>query len=256
MVPTKPFDKKVIAVTGAASGIGCAIANYLGERGAILSLADVQRGDLDKLAAEISTRHSDIKVVTTTVDVSNSDQVSAWMSKTVAEFGHLDGAANFAGVRGGTLKTFEKLEDHLWEPVLSVNLMGVVHSLREQLKVLSPGGSIVNAASVAGLRSLPWPGNGPYVAAKHAIVGLTKSAAREYGEKGIRVNCVCPGAIDTPILDLPVDVDEKAYAAALNQALPRVGKPEEVAALVAFLLGSESCFITGTSMVIDGGFMA
>ncbi|KZL84558.1 short chain dehydrogenase reductase family [Colletotrichum incanum] len=250
------FAGKVIAVTGAASGIGRAVALYLGERGASLALSDVQKEELENVAADIVATFPHAKAVASVVDVRNSNAVNEWISSTVKTFGHLDGAANIAGTGGNSSQMpLESQEDEDWDFVVSINSTGVMICLREELKVLSDGGSIVNASSVLGLRSGFSTGMSAYTASKHGVMGLTKMAAREYGHKNIRINSINPGAITTPMM--PGDISD--YADESGGVMPpifRMGKPEEVAALVAFLLGDESKYITGTSMVIDGGYLS
>ncbi|GKT47517.1 levodione reductase [Colletotrichum spaethianum] len=187
------FTGKVIAVTGAASGIGRAVALCLGERGASLALSDVQKDKLEKVAAEIVAEFPQSKVVASVVDVRNSNEVKEWISSTIETFGHLDGAANIAGTGGNYSPTpLETQEDKDWDFVVSVNLTGVMICMREELKVLTNGGSIVNASSVLGLHGGFSTGLSAYTASKHGVMGLTKMAAREYGHKNIRINSINP----------------------------------------------------------------
>ncbi|KAF6826109.1 3-oxoacyl-(acyl-carrier-protein) reductase [Colletotrichum plurivorum] len=244
---SKSFEGKVIAVTGAASGIGRGVATYLANRGASLALSDVQAGPLRNLAADLSSLG--VRVIPTVVDVSNPTQVKDWIEQTVKDFGKLDGAANIAGTGGSTAVPLEAQTDKDWDLVIGINMTGTMYSMREELNHLTDGGSIVNASSVLGLRSSPGAGGSSYVASKHAVLGMTRQAAREYGHRGIRVNCVNPGAIDTPMMAHAKDDTSGVYTSPLG----RWGQPEDVARLVGFLLGDESTFITGTSVVIDGG---
>ncbi|KAF6792637.1 3-oxoacyl-(acyl-carrier-protein) reductase [Colletotrichum sojae] len=241
------FQGKVIAVTGAASGIGRGVATYLANRGASLAISDVQVEPLTNLAADVSSLG--VRVIPTVVDVSNPTQVKDWIEQTVKDFGKLDGAANIAGTGGSTAVPLEAQADKDWDLVIGINMTGTMYSMREELKHLTDGGSIVNASSVLGLRSSPSAGGSSYVASKHAVLGMTRQAAREYGHRGIRVNCVNPGAIDTPMMAWAKDDTSGIYTSPLG----RWGQPEDVARLVGFLLGDESTFITGTSIVIDGG---
>ncbi|KAF4870263.1 3-oxoacyl-[acyl-carrier-protein] reductase FabG [Colletotrichum siamense] len=243
----KPFNDKVIAITGAASGIGRAVATYLATRGASLAISDVQKDPLLSLGTELSA--TGVRIEATVVDVSDSEQVKSWIEETVKIFGRLDGAANIAGTGGSTGDRLEAQTDKDWNLVLSINLSGTMYSMREELKHLTDGGSIVNASSVLGLRSAPDAGGSAYVATKHAVLGMTKQAAREYGHRKIRVNCVNPGAIDTPMMAQAKAEDSGVY----TPPIPRWGQPEDVASLVGFLLGDESTYISGTSIVIDGG---
>jgi NAD(P)-dependent dehydrogenase (short-subunit alcohol dehydrogenase family) len=189
-VSLKPFAEKVIAVTGAASGIGRAVAVYLANRGASLAISDVQKDALTKLSGELSAAGA--RVEATVVDVSNPGQVKDWIEKTVKTLGKLDGAANIAGISGSMVDRLEAQTDEDWKLVIDINLSGTMYSMREEIKHLKDGGSIVNASSVLGLRSAPDPGSASYVASKHAVLGITRQAAREYGHRNIRVNCVNP----------------------------------------------------------------
>jgi NAD(P)-dependent dehydrogenase (short-subunit alcohol dehydrogenase family) len=191
MASQYPFAGKVIAVTGAASGIGLATAHYLAKRGASLSLADIQEKELS--AAEISIQSvltPAAKVLATILDVQKNSQVEQWIERTIAEFGKLDGAANVAGVFVEPSTGIKGLDDKIWDFVLGVNLTGLMYCLRAQIKVISRGGSIVTTSSVAGLvGSAQYPA---YTTSKHGVIGLTKCAAREMGDTEVRVNCVVP----------------------------------------------------------------
>lgn len=183
------FEGKVIAITGAASGIALATAKLLSSLGARLSLADVQKEQLKKVVADLDLREESI--LFRAVDVRKKEQVSAWIEDTVQHFGRLDGAASLAGVISRKNDLLQDLEDDDWEFVMSVNATGMMHCLRAELKVMSGGGSIVNAASIAGL--IGRRRNSTYNASKHAVIGVTKSAAKEVGaDRKIRVNCVAP----------------------------------------------------------------
>ncbi|CCF42240.1 3-oxoacyl-[acyl-carrier-protein] reductase [Colletotrichum higginsianum] len=249
MSATHQFRDKVIAVTGAASGIGLATAHLLASRGAKLSLADINAEGLREAQSDIQARHTEAEVITSAVDVTDYDQVEKWTANTIEHFGRLDGAANLAGVIPKSVGKKGLADQDLdeWEFVMGVNLKGVMHCLKAQLSMIQDNGSIVNASSIAGLQGRP--NNGAYTASKHAILGLTRTAAKEVGCRSIRVNAVCPGRIDTPM--------SRASAAAgiqADAALGRSGRPEEVASLIAFLLSSESTYITGSAISIDGGW--
>ena len=184
------FKDKVVAITGATGGIGLATAKLLASRGAILSLADLKQSAVDSLVSSLES--SGCKCLGVAVDVQQSSQVDAWIAKTVEQFGRLDGAANLAGVIGDTgFKKVGEMDDANWNLILGVNLTGVMHSLRAEIRAFGEGkGSIVNAASIAGL--IGRPGIAAYSTSKHAVLGLTRSAAKEYGKQGIRINAVCP----------------------------------------------------------------
>ena len=182
---------KVIALTGAASGIGWATAILLAERGAILSLADVQDKQLQAVASEIKQKSPNSKVITTVVDVRDQKAVSAWIDNTVKEFGRLDSAANLAGVhKTRPNPTIEEDDDELWNWMLSINIMGVLNCMRAQIPKMGKGTSIVNAASVLAIQGAP--GAAAYSASKHGVLGLSRSAAKDVGPRGIRVNCFAP----------------------------------------------------------------
>jgi NAD(P)-dependent dehydrogenase (short-subunit alcohol dehydrogenase family) len=189
--PRGPLSGKVFAITGAAQGIGLATAKLLASRGASLSISDLQDGPLRKNASDIKARYS-VDVITSVVDVRDVQAVDTWIQDTVAKLGRLDGAANLAGVIGKNLgKTPVAEQDEAdWHFVLDVNLTGLMHCLRAQLRCIEPGGSIVNAASIAGQVGRPM--SAAYSASKHGVIGLTRSAAKECGKNGTRVNSIAP----------------------------------------------------------------
>lgn len=220
MASPSPFKGKVIAITGAASGIGLATAQYLAVRGATLSLADIKEEALKSAVASIKAVAPTSKVLITAVDVSKPREVREWISGTVKQLGKLSGAANLAGVIGKSigLVGVADLEDAEWEMILDVNLKGVFYCLRAELNAIEDGGSIVNASSVAGLKGFSkyvhsalvslhqcfvlmyrensWIEvkfrNAAYVASKHGVVGLTRAAAKECSDSNVRINAICP----------------------------------------------------------------
>ena len=182
---------KVIAITGAASGIGLALAKLAASRGAKLSLADIQKETLDQVVAELKS--SGAHVLGTRMNVASVSEVDGWIKATVQHFGKLDGAANLAGVEGKGGPWFgavQDIDDEVWDFILSINLTGLMYCLRAELRVMEPGSSIVNASSVAGMMGRQQIG--PYSASKHAVIGLTKTAAKENGPRGVRVNAIAP----------------------------------------------------------------
>lgn len=181
---------KVIVITGAASGMGLETARLFASKGAKLSLADVQEKPLKDLEDEL--QQSGAQVIAQVVDVSNRKNVEDWIAATVEKFGKLDGAANLAGVIGrqSNVVGIEDLDDADWDFVFGVNVVGVRNCLRAQVPHMNEGGSIVNASSILGL--IGAPKNLAYCASKHAVVGMTRAAAKELGAKKIRVNCFCP----------------------------------------------------------------
>jgi len=184
------FEGKVVAITGAASGIGLALSKLLASRGAKLALADIQKEALDKTVSDIKASGAD--AIGTVVDVSSNQAVDDWINGTVKHFGKLDGAANLAGVEGrnSVFTNFEDMKNEEWDFIIAVNLTGVMYCLRAELRVMKAGASIVNAASLAGVMGRP--GIGAYAVSKHGVVGMTRTAAKEVGGKGIRVNAIAP----------------------------------------------------------------
>ncbi|KAF2228830.1 NAD(P)-binding protein [Viridothelium virens] len=251
------FNDKVIAITGATGGIGLAVAKLLASRGATLSLADLHQSAVDSLVSSLES--SGCKCLGVAVDVRQSSQVDAWIAKTVEKFGRLDGAANLAGVIGSTeFKGVGDMDDKNWDLIIGVNLTGVMYSLRAEIRAFGEGkGSVVNAASIAGL--IGRPGVAAYSTSKHGVIGLTKSAAKEYGKQGIRVNAVCPGPIETPMLDqilgTTTTAANKEGVTNTYNTLPlrRKGHAEEAAAAVAYLLSDDSSYVTGVAFPVDGG---
>lgn len=181
------IEGKVVAITGAASGIALALTRLLASRGAKLALADLQKDGLDKLVSEL--REQGVEAVGTALNVSNSAAVDDWIKSTVAHFGKLDGAANIAGIELG-FSNIEDLKDEVWDKMIAVNLTGVMYCVRAQIRVMTHGASIVNASSLAGIMGRP--GIGAYGCSKHGVVGLTKVVAKEVGSRGIRVNAIAP----------------------------------------------------------------
>lgn len=182
---------KVIALTGAGSGIGYATSLLLARQGAHLSLADVNPDALAEKVAEIE-KVSTGKVFSTVVDVRKDEQVNSWIAKTVETFGKLDGAVNLAGVvpKGINKEGVEDMSNEDWHFVMDVNLHGVMYCMRAQLQNMNLKGSIINAASICGV--IGFPKNAPYTASKHAVIGLSRAAAKEVGDREIRINCIAP----------------------------------------------------------------
>ena len=184
------IEGKVIVITGAASGMGLETARLFASKGAKLSLADVQEKALKDIEEELSK--SGAQVMSRVVDVSKRQPVEDWIAATVEKFGKLDGAANLAGVIGrqNNIARIEELDDDDWDFIFGVNTKGLMNCMRAQIPNFNDGGSIVNAASILGLMGSKK--SAAYVASKHAVVGLTRAAAKELGERQIRVNCFCP----------------------------------------------------------------
>ncbi|KAL6400816.1 hypothetical protein AUP68_16533 [Ilyonectria robusta] len=250
----QPFSGKVIAITGAARGIARGTAIYLAERGASLSLSDVLEPQLKELSDEIKSKFPSIKFITQIVNVANSTNVDQWIKRTVSELGGLDGAVNFAGILHNNTARFVDIKDDDWDRLMSINLTGTMYSMRSELAVMNKGGSIVNASSVAALRA--GPGVVAYAASKAAVISLTTSAAKEVGLQEIRVNALCPSGIETPMFRQLAESGYTDEMVLVPHAIKRLGKVEEAAALIAFLLGNDSKYITGETIRIDGGMCA
>ncbi|NDD60483.1 MAG: SDR family oxidoreductase [Actinobacteria bacterium] len=242
---------KVALVTGGGSGIGEACAIMLAHRGAKVAVLDQNIEAAERVTQQIKSSGGQANALR--VDVSDEGQVSKAVDEVISQFGALHIAVNNAGIGGDQAPTAEQTIAG-WRKVLSVNLDGVFYCMRDEIPAMikSGGGSIINMASILG--QVGYANAAGYVAAKHGVVGLTKSAALEYGTKGIRVNSVGPGFIKTPLLSaVPKEALEPI---AQLHALKRLGESKEVATLVTFLASDEASFITGNYYAVDGGYLA
>jgi NAD(P)-dependent dehydrogenase (short-subunit alcohol dehydrogenase family) len=245
------FENKVALVTGASSGMGLATARAFAEAGAAVVLADVRE---DLLHAEVQKlKAAGHKAIAVRCDVSDDEQVAAMVDRSIAEFGRLDAAFNNAGVMASIAPTAESTRED-WDRVIGINLRGVWSCMRHELRqmVRQGSGAIVNNASVGALTGNP--GIGSYIASKHGVVGLTRTAALEYIKRGIRVNAVNPGLIDTQIGRDVVSGDEQAYAEiAKNVPIGRAGRPAEIASAVLWLCSPGASYVVGHALTVDGG---
>jgi NAD(P)-dependent dehydrogenase (short-subunit alcohol dehydrogenase family) len=245
------FENKVALVTGAASGMGLATARAFADAGAAVLLADF-REDAVKAEAQklVIAGH---KAIAVRCDVSDDAQVAAMVDRTVAEFGRIDAAFNNAGVMAHIAATADSTREE-WDRVIGINLRGVWSCMKYELRQMQGqgGGAIVNNASVGALTGNP--GIGSYIAAKHGVVGLTRTAALEYIKHGIRVNAVNPGLIDTQIARDVVSGDEQAYDE-ISKHVPigRAGRPEEIASAVLWLCSPAASYVVGQALTVDGG---
>ncbi|GAA2018970.1 SDR family NAD(P)-dependent oxidoreductase [Pseudokineococcus marinus] len=238
-------------VTGGGSGIGRAVALGLARSGASVLVADLDERGARSVAAEITGAGGTARPFT--VDVTDAARV-AEMVAAAQEMAPLRVAVNNAGIGGPTATTADYPAD-AWRRVIDVNLVSVFTCLQAEIPVMAEngGGSIINMASVLG--SVGFAGSSAYVAAKHAVVGLTKSAAWEHADQGVRVNAVGPAFIATPLVEASLDERSRTALGAAH-AVGRLGTPEEVAGLVAFLASDDAAFITGSYHLVDGGYSA
>ena len=248
-------EGKVVLVTGGGSGIGRATALKLAQEGAKIMIADyVQEGGecTVKMITEAGGTASFVSA-----DVSVAKQVESMVAKTVETYGRIDGAFNNAGIEGRIMASTAECSEENFDRTIAINLKGVWLCMKYEIPQMlrQGGGAIVNTASVAGLVGLA--GGPAYNASKHGVVGLTRTAALEYAARNIRVNCVCPGVIRTPMVERVIDsgsINEQDFIA--GEPVGRMGKPEEIAQGVVWLLSDAASFVTGHPMAIDGGWVA
>jgi NAD(P)-dependent dehydrogenase (short-subunit alcohol dehydrogenase family) len=254
MTPTYDFNGQVALVTGASSGMGLATARAFAAAGASVVLSDV---NADALASAVhALTSSGYTALGVRCDVSDEEQVTALVRRTVETFGRLDMAFNNAGIQVPPTDAADEPAE-LFDKVNAVNLRGVWTCMKHELGQMRQQGSgaIVNCSSLGGLVGLP--GRAAYHASKHGVIGLTRSAALEYAPRGIRINAICPGTISTPMVTDMLAKGELDLATAIaNQPIARLGEPEEIAASVLWLCSPGASFVVGVALPVDGGYTA
>lgn len=248
------FDGKVALVTGAGSGIGRAAALAFAREGAKVIVSDIVTEGGHETVRLIQESGGAATFVET--DVSKTSEVEALVQQTVATYGRLDFAHNNAGIEGRVGRVADD-DDENWDRVIAINLTGVRLCMKYEIRQMltQNGGAIVNTSSGAGLVGIR--GSSAYVASKHGVIGLTKTAALEYAKSGIRVNAVCPGVIQTPMVERISHASPRATAAmAAMHPMGRTGKPEEIAEAVVWLCSEAASFVTGHALSVDGGYVA
>src|SRR5918998_248054 len=254
MNPTYDFHDRVAVITGAGSGMGLATARAFAESGAAVVLANRDELTLRTAAAELTS--ADRQALDVVCDVSEEEQVAAVVERTVASFGRLDFAFNNAGIQAPPTDAADESAE-IFDRVNAINLRGVWACMKHELRPLRAQGSgaIVNCSSLGGLVGLP--GRAAYHASKHGVIGLTRSAALEYAPRGVRINAVCPGTIETPMVTRMIAAgDLDADEAAANQPIGRLGTAEEMAAAVLWLCSPAASFVVGVALPVDGGYTA
>jgi NAD(P)-dependent dehydrogenase (short-subunit alcohol dehydrogenase family) len=252
------LENKVIVITGAAMGLGLAAAQEAAKQGAQLVLVDYNEKALEEAKQSLIKQSSGSKIITVKADVSKEEEVKNYVAETIKAFNRIDGFYNNAGIEGKQALMTE-YDVEVFKKVIDINLMGVYYGMRYILPIMQKQGygRIVNVASVGGIRGVL--NQTPYVASKHAVSGMTKNAALEFGRHGVITNAIAPGAILTPMVAeafKQVNPDNpKAAETEYAQANPtkRLGLPEEVAKVVVFLLSEDASYVNGQTIAIDGG---
>ena len=249
------LNTKVAIITGAGMGMGAATARVFAGYGAKVVVSDINAAAAEETAETVRAQGGDALVIA--CDVGEEEQVKALVDQTVRHFGRLDCAVNNAAITPDSLPIAEA-DMEIWDRVIRIDLRSVMLCMKYEIRALlaqGSGGSIVNVSSVSGVR--PQPHNSAYVAAKHGVIGLTKTGSLEYAGQNIRVNAVLPGAINTPMFRDALEANgfqESDFAAALS-LFGRIGKPEEVAEASAWLCSDASSYVTGHSLAVEAGYL-
>jgi NAD(P)-dependent dehydrogenase (short-subunit alcohol dehydrogenase family) len=249
------LNNKVAIITGAGMGMGAATARVFAGYGAKVVVSDINAAAAEETAETVRAQGGDTLVIA--CDVGEEEQVKALVDQTVRHFGRLDCAVNNAAITPDSLPIAEA-DMEIWDRVIRIDLRSVMLCMKYEIRALlaqGSGGSIVNVSSVSGVR--PQPHNSAYVAAKHGVIGLTKTGSLEYAGQNIRVNAVLPGAINTPMFRDALEANgfqESDFAAALS-LFGRIGKPEEVAEASAWLCSDASSYVTGHSLAVEAGYL-
>lgn len=246
------FQDKVALIAGAASGMGFATAQAFCEAGASVVMADARKEPLSKAADKL--RESGFNVLDIVCDVTDENQVCQMIEKTIGTFDRLDAAYNNAGIQSPVAETADADGDE-FDRVMDINLRGIWNCMKYELQHMRTQGSgaIVNCSSLGGLVGIA--GRGVYHASKHGVLGLTKSASLEYAARGIRINAICPGIINTPMVDAMLEKEPDAMDQLMKlQPIGRLGEAREIAAAVLWLCSPDSAFVIGHALAIDGGY--